>query len=361
MSNKRQKKKAARLNNCALCGRPLPREQGRRVVGRTGLGVCDKCLRVGLKLTEPPKKSPEWVASGSVLTPQQLMEWLDRAIIGQERAKRAVSVVLWKQQLRAKGYDIPNPGLLLFGPTGCGKTALVKEAAKAANLPFIIYDATTLTETGYKGNNAVDIVKDLRSRVDGDIRYAVVCLDEIDKLAARGNESRREYSRGTQHALLKLVEGTEVDGVSTDKMLFLYSGAFTGMSKESEKKACRTIGFDRPKEENKDREEFLPSDFVAFGMEPELMGRISRCVPIEPLTENDLRNILLSSSLSHFQKYRTLFGVHGQTLELDEEAQEELIQKTLERGLGARGLNALLEEWIEPKLMRLAEVEDERA
>ena len=196
MSNKRQKKKAARLNNCALCGRTLPKERGRRVVGRTGLGVCDKCLRVGLKLTEPLKNAPEWMESGNVLTPQQLMERLDRAIIGQERAKRAVSVALWKQQLRAKGCDIPNPGLLLYGPTGCGKTALVREAANAANLPFIIYDATTLTETGYKGNNVVDIIKDLKSRGDGDIRHAVVYLDEIDKLAGRGNESRREYSRG---------------------------------------------------------------------------------------------------------------------------------------------------------------------
>lgn len=299
--------------------------------------------------------------SGSVLTPQQLMQQLDRAIIGQERAKRALSVALWKQQLRAKGYDIPNPGLLLFGPTGCGKTALVREAARAANLPFIIYDATTLTETGYKGNNAVDIIKDLKSRVDGDVRYAVVYLDEIDKVAARGNESRREYSRGTQHALLKLVEGTEVDGVSTDKMLFLYSGAFTGMSKGAERKACRTIGFDRPEEQDENQDEFLPSDFVAFGMELELMGRISRCVPIEPLTEDDLRNILLSSRLSHFQKYRTFFMIHGQTLELDEDTREAIVQKALERGLGARGLNALLEEWIEPKLMKLAEVEDERA
>lgn len=363
MANKRQKKKQFKaIGSCALCGRPLPRERDQRVVGNTGRGVCAECLFVARRITVSPTEKKAKPTTEEILTPQMLMERLDKAIIGQERAKRAVVVSLWKQQLRAKGYDIPNPGLLLFGPTGCGKTALAREAAKAAGLPFVVCDATTLSETGYKGKSATDIIEDLKSRYDGDVSCAVVYLDEIDKLSARGNETRKEYSRGTQHSLLKLVEGTEVDGISTERMLFLFSGAFTAIKTRQDRRTCRAIGFDREEivaEEESEREP-IPADFIAYGMEAELMGRISRCVPVRPLTEDDLRRILRESNLSHFRKYQMFFQSRGAKLELDEEAQEHLIRKTLEQGLGARGLNALLEEWVEPKLLELAEVEHGR-
>lgn len=352
MSNKRIRKKQSKLRLCALCGKPLPREHDHRVVGQTGQSVCLYCLTVSRRILAKPESECEKPITAT--TPRQLIAQLDRSIIGQDQAKRAVSIALWKQMLRVKGVDLPNPGLLLYGPTGCGKTALAREAARAAGLPFIVFDSTTLTEAGYKGNSAEDIIKTLKNSYPGqDVSKAVIFLDEIDKLAARGSETRQQYSRGTQHSLLKLIEGSDVEGISTQRMLFLFSGAFTGIG--TTEKVCRTIGFNRPEECAETCNELQPSDFIAYGMEPELMGRICRCVPISPLTEEDLRRILLESNLSHFRKYQTFFQSHNRECLLSEEEQNALIQEALSRGLGARGLNALVEEWAEEKLIELSE------
>ena len=311
------------------------------------MSVLPDCLPSNSRKTEYEKLV-------TATTPRQLITQLDRSIIGQDQAKRAVSIALWKQMLRVKGVDLPNPGLLLYGPTGCGKTALAREAAKAAGLPFIVYDSTTLTEAGYKGNSAEDIIKTLKNSYPGqDISKAVIFLDEIDKLAAKGNETRQQYNRGTQHSLLKLIEGTDVEGISTQHMLFLFSGAFTGIG--TKEKICRAIGFNRLEESSEMCNEIHPSDFISYGMEPELMGRICRCVPLSPLTEEDLRRILLESNLSHFRKYQTFFQSHNREFLFSEEDQNTLIQETLSRGLGARGLNALVEEWAEEKLIELSE------
>lgn len=353
MTNKRQRKKRQKREACALCGKPLPVGQGRKVVGRTGRGVCARCIDVARRLLVEPEDARVPIHPG-ILTPQQIIHELDQKIIGQRQAKRAVSVALWKQQLRARGIDLPNPGLLMCGPTGCGKTALAREAARIAGLPFMVFDTTTLSETGYKGRDASEMIRDMKKRFGARAAHGVVFLDELDKLAATaGNDHRASYNRGTQATLLKLIEGAEVEGLSTAGMLFLFAGAFSGLRKEHKTRIC-PIGFDRTEEEDTE-ERLCTDDLIGYGMEPELMGRIQRCVFLEELTADDLRDILLHSDLSVFRKYQAFFQSRGSEITLDDEATDILIHTALSRGLGARGLNGLVEEWVEPKLLELAE------
>lgn len=367
MANKRQKKKRRKAHGlCALCGKKMSSDPAQRVVGRTGQMICVGCLKVSRVISQLPvvkAEKKEASPERDIITPGEMVKELDKAIIGQDRAKRAVAVVLWKQQLRAKGIEVPNSGLLLYGPTGCGKTALVREASRIAGLPVITADATSLSETGYRGRDAKDIIIDLADRYGAEkARYGVVFLDEIDKLAAcPGNEYRASYQRGTQHSLLRLIEGTElrIDGepFSTEGILFLFGGAFTRLRETMEAPEVRpVIGFERiPVQRKREEREPEPADFVGHGMEAELMGRISRCVPLRALTAEDMRRILLESELSVFRKYQRFFRNYGQRLELEDELVEELTRNAQERGMGARGLNALVEEWVEPRLFRLAE------
>ena len=363
MANKRQKKKRAkRPGTCPLCGKPLPHDPTQCVLGQTGQAVCTDCLQTAKRILAIPRASDQETFSKDIIPPSEIIRQLDKKIIGQDQAKHAVAVALWKQQLRAGGTQLPNSGLLLYGPTGCGKTALVREAAQIVGLPFLSFDATPLTEAGYRGRNASEMVSDLVDRCGQErAAHGVIFLDEVDKLAAtKANDYRAAYSRGTQHSLLKVIEGTELqingESFSTNGILFLFGGAFSGLYKELEsKKQHAIIGFERsvPKEEP---HELTAADFISYGMEAELMGRIHRFVPLQGLTASDFRRILLESELSSLRGYQDLFKAYGEELTLSDGKLDALIQKAVERGLGARGLNALVEEWIEPELFRLSEV-----
>lgn len=359
------KKKRIGPQQCVLCGKPqLPSSYG-CIVGATGRIVCATCLGVSNRMLERNMESVgEQDSCEHILTPQEILKELNNSIIGQEKAKRAVSIALWKQQLRANGEDVPRTNLLLYGPTGCGKTALVQEAAKTVGLPYIVYDATTLSEAGYRGSDAQDMITTLQSHY-GDhpkFKYGIVFLDEVDKLAGQGSEVRTAYNRGTQHSLLKLVEGMDITTdkgvVSTGNFLFIFGGSFTGIREKKEKQSplIFPIGFMREQEAQVLYEEstVTTEDFVRYGMEAELMGRVGQQIPLETLCAEDLKKILLDSSLSLYRQYQRFFLQHGVQLEFTSAKVDELVDRALALGTGARALNALVEEAVEPLLLRLA-------
>jgi len=367
-----KKKTAAKKWTCVLCGRRIYNFETGNVIGSTGRMVCKECLKISERLLRTKEqttslKEKKEESKAHILTPREIIQKLDEAIIGQEKAKQAVAVALWKQQLRTTGESVPRMNLMLYGPTGCGKTAIVQEAARIVGLPFLSVDATTLSETGYRGKDAEDIIKDLVERYKGNpkLSYSVIFLDECDKLAAQGGDQRQAYNRGTQHSLLKLVEGSEVncDGikVSTGGMLFIFGGAFSGMKKES-RRSILPIGFDRKKEDFavEQDDDSLISAFISYGMEAELMGRIGQYVAVESLRADDLKRILMHSKLSALQQYKTFFCAHNVQLEFSENCLDELVERALSRGTGARGLNTLVEEAVEPWLLRLANGELKR-
>lgn len=349
---------------CVLCGKTFPWPGGSGVVGTTGRFVCGLCLNASQTVLAGLNEKTNTESKEKLLTPQEIIHKLDGAIIGQTYAKKSIAVALWKQQLRATGdLTVPRANLLLYGPTGCGKTAIVREACKIVGLPFVSFDSTTLTETGYRGRDARDIITDLVNKFEDHPKLAngVVFLDEFDKLAAQGGDNRTAHARGTQHTLLKLIEGTDVEcdykTVSTEGMLFILGGAFTGLcSGRDPMQSCRPIGFLRPVAQKEELSaEIAVSDFVRYGIEPELMGRVGKYVRVDALTKEELKCILLESSLSAFRQYQEFFRGRGIRLEMGEKRINEIVNEAIARGTGARGLNTMVEEAVEPLLFKLAE------
>jgi len=341
--------------HCALCGQKF----GTMVLGSTGYGVCHACLSTAGKIAGmKPPKTQETVPS-KILTPQEILAELNRTIIGQETAKNAISIALWKQQLKAHGMrTVPRSTLLFHGPTGCGKTAIVKEAARIAGLPFIHFDATSLSEAGYKGKDAADMVKDLVKAFEDHphLAHGVIFIDEMDKLAARGSEQRAAYSQGTQHSLLRLIEGTDIRAegkvIHTEDLLFIFGGAFSGIGPQVEHR--NPIGFGAQPAETLSRS-IAAEDFIAYGMEPELMGRITQRVELEPLTRDDLRRILLNAKNSVLRQYQRFFAEQGIELQVSSKRVEELLDEVAAIDSGARGLQTAVENMVQPLLFRLAE------
>lgn len=311
-------------------------------------------------ILEASKETEKENVSAPSITPQYIVQEVNKAIIGQEQAKSAVALAVWKQMLRANGDNaVPRTNLLLYGPSGCGKTAIIREAARIAGLPFLAVDATGITETGYRGKNAADIVTDLLTGFKGHphVRHAIIFIDEVDKLSAHGADWRQAYCQGTQHALLKLVEGMEVtvDGmtINTTDLLFLFGGAFGRM--QEARKCAAPIGFVRSEPSCPSVTQHTAEDFCAYGMERELMGRIGRFVPVEQLTTEQMKRVLTESSLSAFVKYKKFFRAHKVRLKLPDELVEQLACESVAQGTGARGLDGAVEALVQPLLYALAE------
>lgn len=307
---------------CTLCKGSINIPDNNYVVGITGKMVCRDCLQTSFHLLETPDASTE--AAAPALTPQRIIQELDKAIIGQEKAKEAVALAVWKQLLRANGdATVPRTNLLLYGPSGCGKTAIIREAAKIAGLPFLTVDATGITETGYRGKNAADIVPNLLAcfKEHPHVRHAIIFTDEVDKLTAYGGDWRQAYCQGTQHALLKLVEGLEVTAdnmiINTADLLFLFGGAFGRM--QDEQRFSNSIGFVWNEPSCSAAPQRTAENFCAYGMERELMGRIGRFVPVEQLTTEEMKRILTESNLSAFVRYKKFFRTHKIRLKLLDE------------------------------------------
>lgn len=357
---------------CVLCNGLVPYDGAgdQYIVGSTGRVVCARCLAKGQAVKDIPIGHPEAYTISTVrqiVTPAHIRSEMDKSIIGQEKAKQALSVAIWKQMICA-GSEAPFPktNLLLYGPTGCGKTALVKKAAEIVDLPVLTFDTTSISETGYKGLDPQDIIKTyVKLHKDHHrVKHGIIFLDEFDKLAATaGNEYRASFSRGTQHGLLKLVEGLTVDcdgfEMPTDGLLFVFGGAFSGLRKAKAWKPKR-VGFLREEDSSDQSQEpettiFTAKDFIDYGMEPEIMGRIGQFIPLQKLTRDEMTRILLESDLSAYLRYKRSFLSRGIFLSVSDETAAQIAQEALDRDLGARGLNTLVEQLMTPHLCALSE------
>lgn len=379
---------AKKETTCSFCG--SPRSGVNMLIAGINGHICDSCASQASKIVQEelsasPAAVPAAVGSLNLLKPQEIKAHLDQYVIGQQDAKKVLSVAVYnhfkrlKQKTNENEVEIEKSNVILVGRTGTGKTLLAKSIAKLLNVPFCIADATVLTEAGYVGEDVESILSRLLQAADYNVESAqmgIVFIDEVDKIARKNDNpsiTRDVSGEGVQQALLKLLEGATVNvppqggrkhpeqkmiSIDTKNILFICGGAFDGIEKLIASRVNRqTIGFSSLDEQTIESDSLLkyitPTDIRSFGLIPELIGRFPVLTYLEPLKEADLKRILTEPKNALIKQYTKLFEMDGVKLELDQDVLDFIVQKAMEFGLGARGLRSICEAILTDAMFEL--------